>query len=199
MGKLDGLHPYVKAKAEQLLEKANARLKHHKMIITHGYRSKAEQDKLYAQGRTAPGPIVTNAKGFQSMHNYGLAIDFALVTPDGKQAVWNTTADFDRDGKADWMEVVEEAKKLGFEWGGDWKNFKDNPHFQMTGNLTEAEVKAGKKPLFINKTVTYSLDKQPAKSSATYRLAKFVDTQDPKKVEELKKEGYLVIALPEGD
>lgn len=145
---LNGLNPHVKAKAEQLVKNANARLKKYKMKITQAYRSKAEQDKLYAQGRTIPGKIVTNAKGGHSMHNYGLAIDFCLIDPTGKKAVWDTKADFDKDGLADWLEVVAEAKKLGFEWGGDWRGFVDCPHFQMLGGLTEKQIIAGKKPVF---------------------------------------------------
>jgi peptidoglycan L-alanyl-D-glutamate endopeptidase CwlK len=152
---LSKLHPYVKEKAEQLLVNANKRLTSHKMIITQAYRSKEEQDKLYAQGRTdkydSKGKrlsVVTNARGGRSMHNFGLAIDFALITPDGKTAIWDINKDFDKDGKADWMEVVEEAKKLGFEWGGDWKSFKDYPHFQMTAGLTDSQVYNGVKPKF---------------------------------------------------
>jgi peptidoglycan LD-endopeptidase CwlK len=154
MANLNGLNPYVKEKAEELLNNANARLKNYKMGITEGYRSKEEQDALYAKGRTAAGSIVTNAKGGQSMHNYGLAIDFALFTADGKKAFWDIKVDSDKDGKADWMEVVEEGKKLGFEWGGDWKTFKDYPHFQMLGGLTEAQVRAGKVPNFKSTSTT---------------------------------------------
>lgn len=44
-------------------------------MVTEGYRSGARQDQLYAQGRTRPGEIVTNAKAGQSAHNYGLAVD----------------------------------------------------------------------------------------------------------------------------
>jgi peptidoglycan L-alanyl-D-glutamate endopeptidase CwlK len=60
--------------------------------VIQGYRTHAEQDALYAQGRTTPGPIVTRAKGGQSPHNWGLAID---VVPDrdldtaGLQPDWN--------------------------------------------------------------------------------------------------------------
>lgn len=149
MTKLDSLNAYVKVKAEQLEKNANKRLTGpYEMRYTHGYRSNKEQDAIYAQGRTTPGNIVTNAKGGQSMHNYGLAVDFALFTRDGKKVVWDTKSDFDKDGKADWMEVVEEAKKLGFEWGGDWKNFVDSPHFQMTAGLTDKQVFSGIKPKF---------------------------------------------------
>ncbi|WP_445506754.1 M15 family metallopeptidase [Niallia sp. 03190] len=164
---LNGVNPFVKEKAEQLIKNANVRLKNYKMGIVQAYRSKAEQDALFAKGRRGiPGEgIVTKARGGQSMHNFGLAIDFALFSPDGKKASWDTSADFDKDGKADWMEVVEEAKKLGFEWGGDWRGFKDCPHFQMLGGLTESQVRAGKVPSFktatIKKAATKEKEKKP--------------------------------------
>lgn len=161
MANLNGLNPYVRVQAEKLIEAANKRIVggKYKVIITQGYRSTKEQDDLYAQGRTKPGKIVTNAKGGQSMHNYGLAIDFALATLDGKKVSWDTKADFDRDGKADWMEVVDEAKKLGFEWGGDWESFLDMPHFQMLGGLSEKEVRAGKYPKFSSVNTSKSVAK----------------------------------------
>jgi len=164
MASLEGLHPYVKAKAEELIANANKRLTgNYKIMITQGLRTKAAQNDLYAQGRTqaqlnAVGlsnvkakpsmDKVTNARGGYSMHNYGLAIDFALRSVDGKDVTWAMNKDFDGDGKADWMEVVEEAKKLGFEWGGDWKSFKDYPHFQMTAGLTDKQVYSGLVPKF---------------------------------------------------
>ena len=93
-------------------------------------RTFAEQDVIYAQGRTKPGKIVSNAKGGLSMHNYGLAVDIVLIL-DGKEASWDTKKDFDGDGKADWQEIVTIFKQYGWEWGGDWK-FVDAPHFQKT-------------------------------------------------------------------
>lgn len=83
-------------------------------------RTFAEQDALYAQGRTAPGKIVTNAKGGQSYHNYGLAID--VVEIKSGQAIWNTN----------WSEISKIGIRNGFEWGGNFKGFIDKPHFQMT-------------------------------------------------------------------
>lgn len=101
-------------------------------------RTFAEQDALYAQGRTklydSKGNklgIVTKAKGGQSIHNYGLALDIVLVK-DNKTASWEDTIDFDKDGKSDWMEIVNIFKSNGWEWGGDWKSFKDKPHFEKT-------------------------------------------------------------------
>jgi len=40
--------------------------------------------------------------------------------------------DGNNNNQSDWMEVVDIAKNLGFEWGGDWQGFKDYPHFQMS-------------------------------------------------------------------
>jgi len=92
-------------------------------IITQGLRTFAESDKLYAQGRTAPGEIVTNAKAGQSYHNYGLAVDFALVI-NGK-TTWN-------EKDPNWITVVNIFKKYGFTWGGDFAGkFKDYPHLEQ--------------------------------------------------------------------
>jgi len=96
-----------------------------RLRFTHTLRTIEEQNYLYSQGRNRSGQIVTNAKGGQSIHNYGLAFDVViLLDEDGngtfEKAVWN--------GKH-FNTVVVELKKYGFEHGGDWK-FKDNPHFQ---------------------------------------------------------------------
>jgi peptidoglycan L-alanyl-D-glutamate endopeptidase CwlK len=107
-------------------------------------RTFAEQDGLFAQGRTKPGAIVTKAKGGQSYHNYGLAIDIVLLVDKDKNgtfetASWDLKTDFDGDGKSDWQEVVAIFKRYGYEWGGDWK-FLDAPHFQKTLGKSIAEL-----------------------------------------------------------
>ena len=99
--------------------------------FSYTLRTFKEQDDLYAQGRTKSGGKVTNAKGGYSFHNYGLALDIVII--DGASASWDIKKDFDGDGKADWMEVVAIFKKYGWEWGGNWKNFKDMPHFDKIG------------------------------------------------------------------
>lgn len=86
-----------------------------------GLRTFAEQDALYAQGRTKPGQRVTNARGGASNHNYGLAVDVCPFK-DGKPD-WNDWAGFGAIGT--------EARKLGLEWGGDWKKLVDKPHVQL--------------------------------------------------------------------
>lgn len=115
------------------------------VVITADFRSAEEQDELYAQGRTADGDIVTNAKGGESYHNYGLAIDFALMNING-EVIWDMEYDGNGNSKDDWSEVVEIAKSLGFEWGGDWISFKDYPHFQMDFGLSIEDLQNGERP-----------------------------------------------------
>lgn len=137
------LNPIVKEKSSQLIQQAAK--KGIVIVVTEGFRSVDEQNRLYQQGRTTSGNIVTNAKGGESYHNYGLAIDFALKTPSGN-VIWDRQYDGNRNGKADWSEVVEMAKSLGFQWGGDWVQFKDYPHLQMDFGLTIADLQNGKRP-----------------------------------------------------
>lgn len=98
--------------------------------IVQGLRTFDEQQALYEQGRTKPGNKVTNSKAGQSYHNYGLAIDFALLI-DGKIS-WDINKDNDRDGEADWMEVVDAFEDLNYTWGGRFHSITDNPHLEKT-------------------------------------------------------------------
>lgn len=137
------LHPIVKENRDKLISRAEEI--GITIVITDGFRSISEQDRLYRQGRTEPGNIVTYAKGGESYHNYGLAIDFALKSEDG-EIIWDTERDDNGNGRADWLEVAEIGKRLGFEWGGDWRNFKDYPHLQMTFDLSIEELQQGWRP-----------------------------------------------------
>jgi hypothetical protein len=95
-------------------------------VVTSGYRSPAEQEKLYAQSRTAPGPRVTNASAGQSYHNWGAAAD---VNPVGGT------------GTAEQYRIIgDAAKNLGLTWGGDFKSIKDLDHIQLPGTLAEARA-----------------------------------------------------------
>lgn len=137
------LHPLVAEKKDELI--ALAADKGINVVITQDFRSIEEQDALYEKGRTAEGNIVTHAKGGESYHNFGLAIDFALMSVDG-QVIWDMNYDGNGNSRADWMEVVKIAKDLGFEWGGDWTQFKDYPHLQMDFGLSIWELQRGKRP-----------------------------------------------------
>ncbi|MFD1032241.1 M15 family metallopeptidase [Metaplanococcus flavidus] len=139
----DSLHPIVEEMSQQLVEEA-AEIDID-IIITDGFRSVEEQDRLHHQGRSSDGNIVTYAEGGESYHNYGLAIDFALQLDDGS-IVWDIERDDNGNGRSDWFEVAEIGKRLGFEWGGDWNRFKDYPHLQMTFGLSIRELRKGWRP-----------------------------------------------------
>jgi len=136
------LHPRVEEYKDKLVAQTAER--GIEIAITEGHRSVESQNELYARGRSEEGQVVTHAKGGESYHNYGLAIDFALKTDNG--VVWDMERDGNGNGKSDWMEVVAIAKDLGFEWGGDWSNFKDYPHLQMDFGLTIRDLKYGQRP-----------------------------------------------------
>ncbi|MCD9022561.1 M15 family metallopeptidase [Cohnella sp. NL03-T5] len=137
------LHPVVAANKEKLI--AMSKNIGIQVLITSDFRSSEEQDALYRKGRSDEGSIVTQVKGGQSYHNYGLAIDFALLTPKGK-AIWDMKYDGNGNGKSDWMEVVAIAKRLGFTWGGDWESFPDYPHLQMEFGYSIQELQRGWRP-----------------------------------------------------
>lgn len=137
-----GLHPIIEKKRDELIQLASAA--GIDIIITDGFRSRDEQDRLHAQGRSSPGNIVTQVQGGGSYHNYGLAIDFALRDGDG--VVWDIERDANGNGESDWFEVAAIGKELGFSWGGDWQRFKDYPHFEMTFGLSIKELQAGYRP-----------------------------------------------------
>jgi len=131
MNKIDSLHPLIREEVRRLVNYVNEKVLtgNVKMLVSQGLRTFEEQDTLYAKK-----PKVTNAKGGQSIHNYGLAFDFCLV--NGKIAIWDVAKDFDNDKIADWKEVVDVFKSAGYTWGGDFRSFKDAPHFEKTFGYT---------------------------------------------------------------
>ena len=132
--RISKLHPSVRDEVNKIIEEINTKFLtgRAKVRIAQGLRTFAEQDALYAQGRTKPGKKVTNAKGGQSVHNYGFAVDIVLII-DGKEASWDTKKDWDGDKVADWDECVKVFAKYGWSWGGNWTSFKDMPHFDKIG------------------------------------------------------------------
>ena len=128
---IEKLHPKVRDKAREFINKVEKDLGI-KLRATSTLRTYAEQDKLYAQGRTTMGGIVTNAKGGQSNHNFGTALDVVPIV--NGQADWKTTADT-------WNKIAVIGKGLGFQWGGDWKGLVDKPHFEMQFGNTLAQLR----------------------------------------------------------
>lgn len=130
--KLEDLHPHVAKLCQAFLDACA--VEGIDVLITSTYRDAESQAALYAQGRTAPGAKVTNAKAGQSWHNWRCAFDFVPLV-NGK-AQWNDVAAFTRCG--------EIAESVGLEWAGRWKSFKELAHCQFTGGLTLADFQAGK-------------------------------------------------------
>jgi hypothetical protein len=102
---------------------------------TLGYRTWPAQDALYARGRTAPGLVVTNARGGQSAHNYGIAVDFFSVQArePGEPMVPNWAPEsYDMLGAM--------AVKHGLLWGGTWTALPDRPHVQVPRYVTAEDL-----------------------------------------------------------
>lgn len=118
----DKLHKFVDACEEQGID----------VLITSTYRDDESQAEIFARGRTAPGPRVTNAAPGRSMHNHRVAFDFVPIV-NGK-CVWN-------DDHL-WAQCGMIGEKLGLEWGGSWQSFPDKPHMQDTGGKTIAQFLA---------------------------------------------------------
>jgi len=112
------LHPNLREKARELVRKAATSGITIKLIS--GLRTYDEQNSLYAQGRTASGKIVTNARGGYSNHNFGVAFDVGVFVHGAYI-----------DESPAYKTVGQLGKNLGFEWGGDWSSIQDQPHFQL--------------------------------------------------------------------
>lgn len=124
--RLQEVNPALAAKIEQMdniLTGENILVR-----VVQGLRTWAQQDALYAQGRTAPGAIVTNARGGESWHNFGCAVD---LTPsrDGIDAKFNPDWN---ESHPNWQRLVTLGESLGLTSGKSWG---DAPHLQLTGRF----------------------------------------------------------------
>ena len=90
--------------------------------VTQGLRSWNDQNRLYAQGRTTPGRIVTRAKGGESAHNFGYAVDFVVMTEGFPDWDWQD---------AEWTNVLAMALEIGLDEGAQWRTFPDYPHLYL--------------------------------------------------------------------
>lgn len=124
-----GLYPKPGRMKDALLARMKAL--GHPIIITEGYRSYERQAELYAQGRTKPGSIVTNARPGESFHQHRVAFDIAFLGPKGVTY------------EGPWDIVGAEGEKMGLEWGGRWKDPVDRPHFQYTGGYKLSHFQQG--------------------------------------------------------
>ena len=128
-------HPKIREELKQYYIECNNKLpKGVRLRFSYVYRSIAEQNVLYNQR-----PKVTNAKGGQSIHNYSLAFDYVIMLDKDNNGTFET---IEWDLKSPYHKVVVDFfKSKGYEWGGDWKNFKDYPHFQKAFGHTWQSLK----------------------------------------------------------
>ncbi len=144
------LHPDLVKEAELIYDEICSALPKNVLCrFAYTLRTNEEQNNIYTQGRTklfdSKGRrlgIVTYAKGGQSYHNYGLALDIVLLLDkDGngtyESVSWDIKGDFDKDGVADWTEITNIFLKYGWSFLIDKKGKRwDFPHFQKTFGLT---------------------------------------------------------------
>lgn len=126
------LHPVLQAAIYTLKNTCLAHGLH--LGIGECLRTAEEQDALYAQGRTKPGKVVTNAKGstYSSQHQWGIAFDF-----------FKNIKGHEYDDIAFFNQVGALAKQIGLGWGGDWTSPVDKPHLYLKDwGSTTAPLKA---------------------------------------------------------
>jgi hypothetical protein len=125
-GKIKTLRDKAQPWFTELYERLNAHLNPLglKAIVTSGNRTFAEQNDLFAQGRTKPGSIVTKARGGFSNHNYGIAVDVTIFR--GTNPIFESPH---------YRELGKIGKALGLTWGGDWVSINDEPHFEINTGL----------------------------------------------------------------
>jgi len=112
------LHPAVRDIFKKFIEDSENGL-NITLRIVQGLRTFAEQDAIYAEGRTLPGHIVTFARAGQTYHCYGAAIDILHLL----------------NGNADWEFDYHKLLPFmpsGMTWGGSFTNLKDMDHFEYT-------------------------------------------------------------------
>lgn len=130
------LLPPMQIMARQLLQVAREREKNSDIYvqILSGTRTYAEQDALFSQR-----PIVTKARGGQSNHNFGIALDVGLFK-NGKYLTGFSKAE--TKAYTDFAQAVKSRINSTLAWGGDWTSFPDIPHYEMATGLSIAQKRA---------------------------------------------------------
>lgn len=118
--RLNDVHPELKRRIIQL----GVVLASLNLQVTQGMRTWEEQNDLYAQGRSMPGPIVTNAQGGYSSHNFGYSVDLVPEEIVPGQPDWQVS-------HPTWQRLLQVAPSCGLAEGAKWRSFPDNPHFYL--------------------------------------------------------------------
>jgi peptidoglycan L-alanyl-D-glutamate endopeptidase CwlK len=132
---IDKLHPDMQKACNMFLDECKRQGL--PVLITETLRTQEEQERLYAQGRTTPGKIVTNCRGYQSPHCWGVSFDFCRNVK-GKEYD-NTDGFFERVGNI--AKTILKDTEYRLFWGGDFKTFVDKPHVEMIKYLPNNSTK----------------------------------------------------------
>lgn len=131
LNKLDSCHTDL-----QIVAKEAIKASPYDFGITHGHRTPEEQNKLYQKGRSEKGDIVTYIDGINklSKHNHSPALAFDIACYVNGNLVW--TEEVYRIVASHILEVAEMLFEDGIienriVWGGNWRKYKDLPHFQI--------------------------------------------------------------------
>ena len=127
---IDKLHPELQVCVNKFLEECKKQGLN--VLVTETLRTLEEQEALYAKGRTEPGKIVTNARGYQSPHCWGVAFDFCRNKKGWEYD--NTDGFFDKVGRI--AETMFNNTEYDLFWGGDFRTFVDKPHVEMKKYLS---------------------------------------------------------------
>jgi peptidoglycan L-alanyl-D-glutamate endopeptidase CwlK len=110
---LKGIHPDLRRVIDRALQESPL-----DFIVIEGLRSLERQKQLVASGAS---------QTLKSRHLTGHAVDLVPIGPNGKAAFdWPL---YHKLGPA--VKAAAEAEGVKLVWGGDWKNFKDGPHFEL--------------------------------------------------------------------
>ena len=132
---IEHLHPELQVCVKKFL--AECKKQGLNVLITETLRTQAEQEALYAQGRTTSGKIVTNCRGYQSPHCWGVAFDFCRNKKGWEYD--NTDGFFNKVGRI--AEKLLDNTEYDLFWGGDFKTFVDRPHVEMKKYLPNNSTK----------------------------------------------------------
>lgn len=129
-------HPMVRESLMNEYKEINSQLPADvRLRFSYVLRTPEEQDALFKKR-----PKVTNARAWQSIHNYALAFDIVLLYDKDKNGTFETVVWNDKDKH--WIQVTNYFKSKGWSWGGDWKNFKDSPHFEKNFGMNWKQMKS---------------------------------------------------------
>lgn len=106
--------------------------------LLSGTRTYAEQNALFALGRTAKGRVVTNARGGSSNHNFGIAFDVGIFN---KGAYNEGRTEQDDQQYIDLAKLIKQKLPGMLAWGGDWKTILDRPHYELPTGKTVAQCR----------------------------------------------------------